>query len=107
MHTTGLDLHKRESQPHVGQEDGTVEERRIVTSQRAFHGRPRQSSARLHLARGQYGERVGRAAPGSLGRDVIVQIRMSRRCYATRPDLHDTNRRRRFATPPPRFRKNN
>ena len=36
MDTIGLDLHKRESQLCIGREDGTVEERRIVTSCERF-----------------------------------------------------------------------
>jgi hypothetical protein len=36
MDTIGLDLHKRESQLCIGDEDGTVTERRIVTSRERF-----------------------------------------------------------------------
>ena len=36
MDTIGLDLHKRESQLCIGGDDGSVEERRIVTSRERF-----------------------------------------------------------------------
>ena len=36
MDTIGLDLHKRESQLCIGRDDGSVEERRIVTSRERF-----------------------------------------------------------------------
>ena len=36
MDTIGLDLHKRESQLCIGPDDGTIEERRIVTSRERF-----------------------------------------------------------------------
>lgn len=36
METIGLDLHKRESQLSIQAEDGTITERRIVTSRERF-----------------------------------------------------------------------
>jgi transposase len=36
MTTIGLDLHKRESQLCIAHEDGTIQERRIVTSRERF-----------------------------------------------------------------------
>lgn len=36
MTTIGLDLHKRESQLCIAHDDGTIQERRIVTSRERF-----------------------------------------------------------------------
>ena len=36
MDTIGLDLHKRESQLCIGQDDGTIIERRIATTRERF-----------------------------------------------------------------------
>lgn len=36
MDTMGLDLHKRESQLCVGQDDGTIIDRRIATTKERF-----------------------------------------------------------------------
>ena len=50
MDIIGLDLHKRESQLSIRAEDGTITERRIVTSRERFTavlgGRPRAASPR-------------------------------------------------------------
>jgi hypothetical protein len=61
MDTIGLDLHKRESQLCIGHADGTIDERRIVTSRERFTavlgGRPRAriSSRRARGASGWRG----------------------------------------------------
>ena len=67
MDTIGLDLHKRESQLCIGHDDGTVEERRIVTSRERFTAVLGRASAGAHSARGEHGERVGGAASGAAG----------------------------------------
>ena len=40
MHTIGLDLHKRESQLCIISKDGSISERRIVTSRERRYSRP-------------------------------------------------------------------
>ena len=61
MDTIGLDLHKRESQRCIGQEDGTLEERSIATARERFTavlgGRSR---ARILLEAGTESEWVAR-----------------------------------------------
>ena len=72
MDTIGLDLHKRESQLCIGQDDGTTEERRIATTRERFTavlgGRSR---ARILLEASTESEWVARHLE-SLGHEVIV-----------------------------------
>ncbi|HWJ13210.1 MAG TPA: hypothetical protein VNS10_05660 [Gemmatimonadaceae bacterium] len=55
MDTIGLDLHKRESQLCIGQDDGRTLELRIVTSRERFTAML-GASARPDSAGGEYGE---------------------------------------------------
>ena len=93
MDTIGLDLHKRESQLCIGQEDGTVEERRIATTRERFAavlgGRPR---ARILLEASTESEWVARHLE-SLGHDVIVADPNFAPMYATRARRTKTDRR--------------
>ena len=72
MITIGLDLHKRESQLCIAREDGTIAERRIVTSPDRFTAvlglLPR---ARILLEASTESEWVARHLE-SLGHEVIV-----------------------------------
>ena len=72
MITIGLDLHKRESQLCIAREDGTIAERRIVTSRDRFTAvlglLPR---ARILLEASTESEWVARHLE-SLGHEVIV-----------------------------------
>ena len=72
MEIRGLDLHKRESQLSSKADDGTITDRRIVTSRERFTavlgGRPR---ARILLEASTESEWVARHLE-SLGHDVIV-----------------------------------
>ena len=72
MEIRGLDLHKRESQLSRTADDGTITDRRIVTSPERFTavlgGRPR---ARLLLEASTEREWVARHLE-SLGHEVIV-----------------------------------
>jgi transposase len=93
MDTIGLDLHKRESQLCIGQEDGTVAERRIVTSRERFTAvlgaRPR---ARILLEASTESEWVARHLE-SLGHEVIVADPNFAPMYATRSRRTKTDRR--------------
>jgi transposase len=93
MDTIGLDLHKRESQLCIGHDDGTVEERRIVTSRERFTavlgGRPR---ARMLLEASTESEWVARHLE-SLGHEVIVADPNFAAMYATRSRRTKTDRR--------------
>jgi transposase len=93
MDTIGLDLHKRESQLCIGHDDGTVEERRIVTSRERFTavlgGRPR---ARILLEASMESEWVARHLE-SLGHAVIVADPNFAAMYATRSRRTKTDRR--------------
>ena len=93
MDTIGLDLHKRESQLCIGRDDGTVEERRIVTSRERFTavlgGRPR---ARILLEASTESEWVARHLE-SLGHEVIVADPNFAAMYATRSRRTKTDRR--------------
>lgn len=93
MDTIGLDLHKRESQLCIGHADGTVTERRIVTSRERFSavlgGRPR---ARILLEASTESEWVARHLE-SLGHEVIVADPNYAPMYATRSRRVKTDRR--------------
>ena len=72
MDIIGLDLHKRESQLSIRAEDGTITERRIITSRErftaVFGARPR---ARILLEASTESEWVARHLE-SLGHEAIV-----------------------------------
>ena len=72
MDTIGLDLHKRESQLCIGQDNGTIIEQRIATTRERFAavlgGR---SPARILLEASTESEWVARYLE-SLGHEVIV-----------------------------------
>ncbi len=93
MDTIGLDLHKRESQLCIGHDDGTVEERRIVTSRERFSavlgGRPR---VRILLEASTESEWVARHLE-RLGHEVIVADPNFAAMYATRSRRTKTDRR--------------
>jgi transposase len=93
MDTIGLDLHKRESQLCIGRDDGSVEERRIVTSRERFAavlgGRSR---ARVLLEASTESEWVARHLEG-LGHEVIVADPNFAPMYATRSRRTKTDRR--------------
>jgi transposase len=93
MDTIGLDLHKRESQLCIGRDNGTIEERRIVTSRERFTavlgGRPR---ARILLEASTESEWVARHLE-SLGHEVIVADPNFAPMYATRSRRTKTDRR--------------
>lgn len=93
MDTSGLDLHKRESQLCIGSSDGTVEERRIVTSRERFTavlgGRAR---ARILVEASTEAEWVARHLE-SLGHEVIVADPNFAPMYATRSRRTKTDRR--------------
>ena len=84
MDTIGLDLHKRESQLCVGQEDGRIVELRIATSRERFTAvlgnRPR---ARILLEASTESEWVARHLE-SIGHEVIVADPNFAPMYATR-----------------------
>jgi transposase len=88
-----LDLHKRESQLCIGCDDGSVEERRIVTSRERFTavlgGRPR---ARILLEASTESEWVARHLE-QLGHEVIVADPNFAPMYATRARRTKTDRR--------------
>lgn len=93
MDTIGLDLHKRESQLCIGRDDGTIEERRIVTNRERFTavlgGRPR---ARILLEASTESEWVARHLE-QLGHEVIVADPNFAAMYATRSRRTKTDRR--------------
>src|SRR5262249_20615448 len=93
MDTIGLDLHKRESQVCMGRDDGSVEERRIVTSRERFTAvlgkRPR---ARVLVEASTESEWVARHLE-SLGHEVIVADPNFAAMYATRSRRTKTDRR--------------
>src|SRR5262245_10055221 len=93
MDTIGLDLHKRESQLCIGRDDGSVEERRIVTSRERFTAvlgnRPR---ARVLVEASTESEWVARHLE-ALGHEVIVADPNFAPMYATRSRRTKTDRR--------------
>lgn len=93
MDTIGLDLHKRESQLCIGQDDGTVVERRIATTRERFTevlgARPH---ARILLEASTESEWVARQLE-ALGHEVIVADPNFAPMYATRSRRTKTDRR--------------
>jgi transposase len=93
MDTIGIDLHKRESQLCIIGDDGTMTERRIVTSRERFTvvlgGRPR---ARILLEASTESEWVARHLE-SLGHEVIVADPNYAPMYATRARRVKTDKR--------------
>jgi transposase len=93
MDTIGLDLHKRESQLCILAQDGTVTERRIVTSRErctaVLGDRP---PARMLLEASTESEWVARHLE-SLGHEVIVADPNFAAMYATRSRRTKTDRR--------------
>jgi transposase len=93
MDTIGLDLHKRESQLCILAEDGTVHERRIVTSRERFTavvgGRP---PARILLEASTEIEWVAQHLEG-LGHEVVVADPNYAPMYATRSRRVKTDKR--------------
>ncbi len=93
MDMIGLDLHKRESHLCIGHDDGTVEERRIVTSRERFTallgGRAR---ARILLEASTESEWVARDLE-QVGHEVIVADPNFAAMYAARSRRVKTDRR--------------
>jgi transposase len=93
MDIIGLDLHKRESQLSIRAEDGTIAERRIVTSRERFTAvlgdRPR---ARILLEASTESEWVARHLE-SLGHEVIVADPNHAPMYANRSRRTKTDKR--------------
>src|SRR5713226_2901424 len=93
MDTIGLDLHKRESQLCIGHGDGTITERRIVTSRERFTavlgGQP---PAHVLLEAGTESEWVARHLE-SLGHRVVVADPNYAPMYATRSRRSKTDKR--------------
>ena len=93
MEIIGLDLHKRESQLSIRTEDGTITERRIVTSRERFTAvlgaRPR---ARILLEASTESEWVARHLE-SLGHSVIVADPNYAPMYANRSRRTKTDKR--------------
>jgi transposase len=84
MHTIGLDLHKRESELCIGQDDGRLLELRIVTSRERFAAvLGERSRARILLEASTESEWVARHLE-SLGHEVIVADPHVAPMYATR-----------------------
>ena len=93
MDTIGLDLHKRESQLSIKAENGTITERRIVTSRERFTAvlgnRP---GARILLEASTESEWVARHLE-ALGHEVIVADPNYAPMYATRSRRVKTDKR--------------
>src|SRR6059036_3045694 len=93
MDTIGLDLHQRESQLCICDEDGTITERRIVTSRERFTAvlgdRPR---TKILLEASTESEWVARHLE-ALGHAVIVADPNYAPMYATRSRRVKTDRR--------------
>lgn len=93
MDTIGLDLHKRESQLCVGHADGTITERRIVTSRERFTALfADQPPARVLLEASTESEWVA-CHLESLGHTVIVADPNYAPMYATRSRRVKTDKR--------------
>jgi transposase len=93
MDTIGLDLHKRESQLCILAEDGTVTERRIVTSRERFTAvLGDRAPARILLEASTESEWVARHLE-SLGHPVIVADPNYAPMYATRRRRVKTDKR--------------
>ena len=93
MEIIGLDLHKRGRQRSSTADDGTITDRRIVTSRERFTavlgGRPR---ARILLEASTESEWVARHLE-SLGHDVIVADPNDAPMYANRSRRTKTDKR--------------
>ncbi|MDP9179066.1 MAG: IS110 family transposase [Gemmatimonadota bacterium] len=93
MDTIGLDLHKRESQLCILADDGSIEERRIITSRERFTaflgGRP---GARILLEASTESEWVAQHLE-SLGHEVVVADPNYAPMYATRTRRVKTDKR--------------
>lgn len=93
MTTIGIDLHKLQSQLCIGREDGTLEERRILTSRDRFAAALRNYPAsRILLEASTESEWVARHLE-SLGHEVIVADPNFAPMYATRSRRTKTDRR--------------
>jgi transposase len=93
MDTIGLDLHKRESQLCIGRDDGSVEERRVVTSRERFSAiLGNRTPARVLVEASTESEWVARHLE-QLGHDVIVADPNFAPMYATRSRRTKTDRR--------------
>ena len=93
MDTIGLDLHKRESQLCIIAEDGSITERRIVTSRERFSAvLGNRESARILLEASTESEWVARLLEG-LGHEVVVADPNFAPMYATRRRRIKTDRR--------------
>lgn len=93
MDTIGLDLHKRESQLCIGHDDGSIEERRIVTSRERFTAvLGDRSPTRVLLEASTEAEWVARHLE-QLGHEVIVADPNFAPMYATRTRRTKTDRR--------------
>lgn len=96
MTTIGLDLHKRESQLCITHDDGTIRERRIVTSRERFSAiLGALPTARVLLEASTESEWVARHLE-SLGHEVIVADPNFAPMYATRYRRVITDRRDAF-----------
>jgi transposase len=93
MDTIGLDLHKRESQLCVGHADGTITERRIVTSRERFTALfAERQRARVLLEASTESEWVAQHLE-ALGHEVIVADPNYAPMYATRSRRVKTDKR--------------
>jgi transposase len=93
MDTIGLDLHKRESQLCIGRDDGSIQERRIVTSRERFTAvLGTQARARVLVEASTESEWVARHLE-TLGHEVIVADPNFAPMYATRSRRTKTDRR--------------
>ena len=93
MDTIGLDLHKRESQLCILAEDGTVVERRIVTSRERFTAvLGNRERARILLEASTESEWVAQHIE-SLGHEVVVADPNYAPMYATRARRVKTDKR--------------
>src|SRR6266511_3751621 len=93
MDTIGLDLHKRESQLCILAEDGTVQERRIVTSRERFTAvLGNRLKARILIEASTESEWVAQHLE-SLGHEVIIADPNYAPMYATRTRRVKTDKR--------------
>lgn len=93
MDTIGLDLHKRESQLCFGNDDGSINERRIATTRERFTAvLGSLSRARILIEASTESEWVARHLE-SLGHEVIVADPNFAAMYATRSRRTKTDRR--------------
>lgn len=93
MDTIGLDLHKRESQLCIGRDDGSIEERRIVTSRERFTAvLGNCPPMRILIEASTEAEWVARHLE-QMGHEVIVADPNFAPMYATRSRRTKTDRR--------------